>query len=78
VFDPDLTIEQRRALQMLADASNGCTDRVLRRCGLSVGPLVGLVAAGYAVAKPQTTKAAGGTVGVMRFAITDAGRSAIG
>ena len=78
MFDPGLTIEQRRALQMLADASNGCTDRVLRRCGVSVGPLVGLIAAGYATAKPQTMKAAGRTVGVVRLVITDAGRDAIG
>jgi hypothetical protein len=78
VFDPGLTIEQRRALQMMAETSKGCTDRVLRRCGVSVGPLVELVAAGYAVTEPHRKRVAGKTAGVVRFVITDAGRTAIG
>jgi hypothetical protein len=53
-----LTTEQRRALQMLADAPNGCTEPTMRARGFSVGLLAGLVAAGSAVAKPDTMNAA--------------------
>jgi hypothetical protein len=53
-----LTTEQRRALQMLADAPNGCTEPAMRARGFSVGLLAGLVAAGLAVAKPDTMNAA--------------------
>jgi hypothetical protein len=73
----DITVEQRRALQMLAAAPSGCTEPALRSRGFSVGLLVGLVGAGLAVAKPQTMRAAGRTFGVVRFMITDAGRQAI-
>jgi hypothetical protein len=74
----DLTVEQRRALQLLAQAPNGMTDPAMRARGFSPTLLVGLVGAGYAVAKPQTMRAAGMTFGVMRFVITDAGRRALG
>jgi hypothetical protein len=50
----------------------------MRARGFSPTLLVGLVGAGYAVAKPQTMRAAGRTLGVMRFVITDAGRRALG
>jgi hypothetical protein len=72
-----LTIELRRALQILAKAQNGMTESSLRRGGFSPMLLVGLVVAGYAVTKPQTMRAAGKTFGIVRFAITDAGRRAI-
>jgi hypothetical protein len=72
-----LTIEQRRALQLLAEAPNGMTDPAMRARGFSPALLVGLVGAGYAVAKPRTIRAAGMTFGAMRFVITDAGRRAL-
>jgi hypothetical protein len=74
---PGLTTEQRRALQMIAGGPNGCTEPAMRARGFSVGLLVGLVAAGFAVAKPDTMQAAGKTFSVVRFVITDSGRSAI-
>jgi hypothetical protein len=74
----DLTTEQRRALQTLAAAPNGCTEPALRGHGFRVGLLAGLVRAGLAVAKPKTMREAGRTFGVVRFMITDAGRQAIG
>jgi hypothetical protein len=40
--------------------------------------LVGLVAAGLAVAEPETMNAAGRTFSVVRFMITGSGRYAIG
>jgi hypothetical protein len=49
----DLTIEQRRVLQMLAGSPHGCTEPALRAHGFTVGLLVGLVGAGLAVAKPE-------------------------
>jgi hypothetical protein len=42
----------------------------LRAHGFGVGPLVGLVGAGLAVAKPETMKAAGRSFSVVRFVIT--------
>jgi hypothetical protein len=74
---PDLTIEQRRALQLLVDAQNGMTDAALSTRGFSPTLIVGLVGAGYAEAKPRTMKAAGKTFAFMRFVITSAGRRAI-
>jgi hypothetical protein len=73
-----LNPEQRRALQMLASASNGCTEPAMRARGFTVGLLVGLVTAGLAVAKPDTMNAAGRTFSVVRFVITNSGRDAIG
>ena len=75
---PELTIEQRRALQLLAEAPNGMTDQALRAHGFSPALIVGLVGAGYTEAKPRTMKAAGRTFAFMRFVITSAGRCAIG
>ena len=36
---PALTIEQRRALQMLAASERGCTEPALRRQGFTVGSI---------------------------------------
>jgi hypothetical protein len=44
VPNPDLTIEQRRALQLLAEAANGMTDAALRVHGFSPILLSGLSA----------------------------------
>ena len=75
---PDLTTEQHRALMILAHAPNGCTEPALRAQGFTVGLLVGLVGAGLASAKPHVMTAAGRTLSVVRFVITDAGRHAVG
>ena len=45
---PDLATEQRRALQLLAQAPNGMTEPAMRARGFSPTLLVGLVGAGYA------------------------------
>jgi hypothetical protein len=75
---PELTVEQRRALQLLAEVPNGYADAALRARGFSPSLIIGLVSAGLVVVKPYTMRAAGRTFGIMRFAITDAGRRAIG
>jgi hypothetical protein len=51
VPNPDLTVEQRRALQTLADAPNGRTEQELRKRGFSPTLIVGLLGAGYISAK---------------------------
>jgi hypothetical protein len=73
-----LTIEQRRVLQLLAEAPNGYTEAALRARGFTPTLLVELAAYGYVVARPETMKAAGKIFGFMRFVITDSGRTAIG
>jgi hypothetical protein len=75
---PELTIEQRRVLQLLAEAPEGYTDAALRARGFSPTLLVGLIGAGYVAVRHHTMKAAGRTFGFMRFVITDSGRTAIG
>jgi hypothetical protein len=78
VPDRGLSIEQRRALQLLAEAPHRMTDAALRAKGFSPTLIVGLVGAGFTEAKPRTMRAAGKTFAFMRFVITDAGRRAIG
>jgi hypothetical protein len=78
VPSPDLTIEQRHALQLLAEVPNGMTDAALRAHGFTPTLIVGLVGAGYTEAKPRTMRAGGKTFAFMRFVITGAGRGAIG
>jgi hypothetical protein len=57
---------------MLAGSSNGCTEPTLR--AHKVGLLTGLVRQGLANASPDTLKAGGQVLNVVRFKITDAGR----
>jgi hypothetical protein len=74
----ELTIEQQRALQMVAAAPYGCAEPVLRARGFSPTVMIELVAAGYVIGKPRSMRAGGRTFRVTRFVITDAGRHAIG
>jgi hypothetical protein len=74
----ELTIEQRRALQLLAEAPNGYTEAALRARGFTPTLLVELAAYGYVVPRAESMKAAGETFGFMRFVITHAGQTAIG
>jgi hypothetical protein len=73
-----LTIEQRRALHLLAEAPNGYTESAWRARGFTPTLLVELAAYGYVVARTESMNAAGKTFGFMRFVITDSGRTAIG
>ena len=63
---------------MLAGGPNGCTEGALRSNGFTVAPLAGLVRAGLAVANPESVRAGGRTLALVRFVITDAGRLALG
>jgi hypothetical protein len=72
-----LTANQRRALEMLAGSPHGCTEGTLRTHGFKVGLLTGLVSAGLATANPESVKAGGQTLSLVRFKITHAGLRAI-
>jgi hypothetical protein len=74
----ELTIEQQRALQIVAAAPYGCAEPVLRAQGFSPTVMAALVDAGYVIAKPRGMRAGGRTSRVTRFVITDVGRRAIG
>jgi hypothetical protein len=74
---PELTIEQRAALQMLAETPYGLVAPVLRARGFDPMLMVDLVFSGYVNARPQSKRAGGRTFRVTRFFITDAGRHAI-
>jgi hypothetical protein len=72
-----LAPDQREALRMLAGSPNGCTESALRANGFKVGMLAGLMRAGLAVATPESVKAGGRSLSVVRVVITDAGRRAL-
>jgi hypothetical protein len=59
---------EKRALQLLAGAPHGFTVRQLAR----------IVRAGFATANPEIVKAGGRTLSLLRLAITDLGRQALG
>jgi hypothetical protein len=73
-----LTIEQRRALEMLAAAPLGFTEAAFWTRGFSPTITSELVSAGYAVARLGSVRMGGRNVRVTRFVVTDAGRRAIG
>ena len=74
---PDLTTEQRRALEMLVAAPLGFTGAAFWTRGFGPTITSDLASAGYAVAKLGSVRTGGRTVRVTRFVITDAGRRAI-
>jgi hypothetical protein len=69
--------EEKRALQLLAGAPHGCTQKVLRAHGFKATLLARIVRAGFAVAMPEIVKAGGRTLRLLRLTITDAGRREI-
>jgi hypothetical protein len=73
-----LTLEQRRALQMLAAAPYGCMEPALPARGVNHRVVIELASAGYVVAEPGSIRAGDRTFRVRRLVITDAGRRAIG
>jgi hypothetical protein len=72
-----LSGEERRALDMLAGSPSGCTEGALRANGFKIGVLAGLMRAGLAVANPESVRAGGRTLALVRIVITDAGRRAL-
>lgn len=73
-----LTVEQRRAIEMLADIPRGVTEDLLVLAhGFDSDMIAGLVRAGLATARRETMRAGGKTTEVVRIRITDAGRQAL-
>ncbi len=73
-----LSQDQRRALEMLADAgSRGSTIDTLIANGFPAEMLAGLVSDGLALMQGETVMVGGRAVEVIRVLITDAGERAI-
>lgn len=73
-----LTAEQRRALEILADAGrNGATETIMLAHGFKPEMLAGLVLAGLATVVTKALRAAGPTIKVEQYRITDDGQSAL-
>ena len=73
-----ITVEQRRALKMLADASTrGCAEAVLRAQGFDTAMLAELINAGLVSRMPERVRAGGHLVDVARLRTTKAGQGVI-
>jgi hypothetical protein len=75
--DPGLTGDQISALEMLAGSPNGCLESEMKAKGFTIGMLGGLIRDGLATATPGIMEASGRSLGVVRLAITEKGRSMI-
>jgi hypothetical protein len=70
--------DQRRALQLLADAGlSGCTESIMLAHGFKIELLAGLVRDGLVIAEPERVRAGGRSIEVVRVLITEAGRRAL-
>jgi hypothetical protein len=73
-----ISTEQRRALEMLADAeSRGSTIEMLIEDGFPAEMLADLVRNGLASMQGDTVKVGGRAIEIIRLQITDAGQRAI-
>jgi hypothetical protein len=59
--------EQRRALEIMADSPQGCTEGMLRAHGFTVALLARIVRPGLAGARPEIVKAGGRTLSMQAF-----------
>jgi hypothetical protein len=72
-----LTADHRRALLMLAECPDGCTESLLLANGVSRNTLADLILGGLATAKTvQDIAATQESIEMLRFKITEAGRRA--
>jgi hypothetical protein len=73
-----LGAEQRRALEMLADAGlRGCTGADLLAHGFNMDVIADLVLKGFATANQETMRVGGRKIQVARVRIMNAGRRAL-
>ena len=72
-----LSVDQRRALGLLAGSSHGCTEAILLAHGFTIEMLIVLVCDGLATATPEIVHAGRQPIEVVRVGITDAGRQAL-
>ena len=68
---------RRRALELLACCSDGCTEALMLAHGFPAALLVELVRDGYTTATADRMMAGARTVEVTRFCITELGRKAV-
>jgi hypothetical protein len=69
--------QRRRALRLLADAPDGCTEAIMLAHGFTV-VLVELIRDGLATVTTERVMVGARKVEVARWRITDAGRRALG
>jgi hypothetical protein len=72
-----LSADRRRALELIADSVDGCTEAVLLAHGVTPRFIAGLVLARLATAETARMLASGRALAVTRIKITDAGRRAL-
>jgi hypothetical protein len=72
-----MTDQERRILEMLAAADNGCTDALLLGYGFRLEMILGMVSSGLATAAPERAFVANHPVDVTRVQITKAGGRAL-
>jgi hypothetical protein len=69
--------DQRRALKLLAGSPRGCTESIMLAHGFRIEMLAQLVRDGLASAAPESVRAGGRSIEVVRLQITGAGRRAL-
>jgi hypothetical protein len=69
--------DRRRALELLASCSDGCTEAMMLAHGFNIEQMVELVRAGLATATPEWMVAGSHKMEVARVRITDARRRAL-
>ena len=74
---PRRNAERRRALELLAASSDGCTAAILLAHGFKSDRLVELINAGLASVTTERVIAGDRAIQVTRVQITDAGRQAL-
>jgi hypothetical protein len=74
---PTPKYQRRRALELLAGSTDGCTEAIMLAHGFKVELQVALINAGLATAHTEHMVAGGRPMEVTRVRITDAGRRAI-
>jgi hypothetical protein len=70
--------DRLRALELLADSRDGCTEAIMLAHGFPVSLLVDLCIAGLATATAERMIAGGKAMEVARMKITEAGRQILG
>ncbi len=73
----NLSDQERWALHLLADHSDGCDEEVLLADGVTFGQLAGLVIDGFATVRATLVPLNGREKPVVWMKITDAGQKAI-
>jgi hypothetical protein len=78
LMPPKICPEARRALLMLSESPEGCTESLMLLQGFKSALIAVLVGTGLATAKTEYVPAEGGQVEVTLLHITDAGKGTLG